>query len=255
MSWKQPPALASEEWCTVPYSIRPKTPIDALDTILLQFSACYALRTRWRDMIETSDPEANAVRAQVKIEAETLLSRLDWFWGNYGDWLQSSDSLHGGPPPEAAEPPLSLRKGSTFTSPTGFRDTFAARVVAEYNTGNILMYGVLRSIHPMMYRFEEEITLHGESILQAVEYHEKCGCACGSRSIILPMKQLIMDATSEAQREQAQTALRRWGERRGIAQLCDLEVEIGTSEGHCTPFGYDIAGYDIPEYPEMHATP
>lgn len=248
MSWKETPAFAFEEWCTIPYSIRPKTPTDVLDTILLQFPACYTLRTRWRRMAEASDPGARAVLTQVEIEASMLLSRLDWFWRHYGDWLQKkSDHPDDAPPPEPAQVPLSPRKPDPFTVPTDFRDTFGAQLVAKYNTGNILMYGVLRSIRPLADGYEDEITLHGKSILQAVAYHEETGPThTGCVSMIYPMKQLIMEATSETQRVQAQKAMRQWGRRRGVAKLCDLEVELASSDSRRMPFRYDI-----PKYPEM----
>ena len=222
-SWKQPPVFASDEWCTIPYSIRPKTPIDVLDTILLQFPTCYALRMRWCELTEAQNPEASAVRTQVEIEASMLLTRLDWFWEHYGDWLQRSDYLCARPPPEPVETPLSPRKPVTFTVPTDFRDTFGAQLVAKYNTGKILMYGVLRSIRPLADGYEDEIFLHGESILRAVKYHENSGPThSGCVSMIFPMRQLVMEATSETQQVQAQKALRRWGKSRGVAKLCEI---------------------------------
>lgn len=236
--WRQPPPFASEEWCTIPYSIRPKTPTDALDTILLQLPACLAIRMRWRELTNARDPEASAVRAQVEARASMLLARLDWFWEHYGYWLQNGDYLHDGFPPEPVETPLSPRKPATFAIPTDFRDTFGAQLVAKYNTGNILMYGVLRSIRPLGDGYENEIFLHGQSILQAVQYHESSGPAhTGCVSMIYPLRQLVMEATSETQRVQAQKALRHWGRKRGVAKLCDIEAEVSTTDYLRMPFG------------------
>lgn len=111
-----------------------------------------------------------------------------------------------------------------FTRPTKFRDTFAAQITAKYNTGNLLVYDLLRSLRATTDGYEDEITLHGDSILAAADSQESAGAQhTGCLSMIYPVSRLIVEAISENQRAEAQKPLRRWGKRRGVSRLCEMD--------------------------------
>ena len=245
MTWEKPPALASDAWCTIPFEHRPKTILDVLDDILFQFPPVYALRKRWLDLTEALDPEASAVREQVKAASFELLSKLSWFWSHFGEHLQGkltldmSDGMRF--PTIFDRPMLSPSVETAFRIPTSYRDTFAAQTIGKYNAGAIIAYGLLRSITPMNEGYNNEINLHGESIMAAVAYHEASGPShSGCISMIFPMRSLIVVTRSDPLREAAKEAILKWGRRRGVGKICNLQIEKpDASEKFRMPFQYD----------------
>ncbi|KAI4194096.1 MAG: hypothetical protein LQ350_007963 [Teloschistes chrysophthalmus] len=232
LSWDTAPALASEAWCTIPYAHRPKTIIDVLDDILLQIPACYILRSRWRDLTAALHPDADAVETEVTTMAQELKSKLDGFWGYYGDHLLGLKEFDLSDFENTFDDvPRSRADAAEFSLPVEFPDVFSAEIIARYNAGCLLICGLLRSMDSSGDSYGAEMKAHGETILSAVEYHEQLGPShSGCISMIFPLRSLIVQAQSEDQRKAAQRAIITWGERRGIVKLCNLHSSRETED-------------------------
>lgn len=243
MSWRKPPVLASEIWCTVPFEQRPKTIVDVLDDILFQLPACFSLRSNWRDLTEALDPGAGALKEQIKAMSQDLKSKLDWYWGYYGEHLQGIKELDkselGNLPSIFTVPRKSLTSKSRFACPRAFRDTFAAQMIAKFSAGSLIAYGLLRSMRINNDGFEKEIDAHGDSILAAAACHESSGPShSGCISMIFPLRCLVIEAVSDVQRAGAQEALNTWGKRRGVEKICSLQISTPPSDRRRLPFHY-----------------
>ncbi|KAL8690999.1 MAG: hypothetical protein Q9218_003675 [Villophora microphyllina] len=247
MSWNTTPALASEPWCTIPYKHRPKTIIDILDDILFQFPACYVLRTRWRELTEALDAEADVVQEEFIVMAQDLKSKLDWFWSHYGDHLTGNTTLDSSEFVSIFDAlPLTNGSTATFSTPSSFRDTFSAQLTATYNAGCLLICGLLRSTTPMPDSYDEEINIHGQSILSIADYHEQSGPShTGCISMIFPLRALIMEARSDDQWKAAQRAIVTWGKQRGVVKLCNLQMSRDGGDKRRMPFEFKrpLSGY------------
>ncbi|KAI4088240.1 MAG: hypothetical protein L6R37_008230 [Teloschistes peruensis] len=237
LSWDIAPALASEAWCTIPYTHRPKTIIDVLDDILLQIPACYILQSRWRDLKRAYHPEVDVVEAEVTTMAQDLKFKLDCFWGYYGDHLLGLQALDLSDFENVFDDlPRNQAHAAEFSLPIEFPDVFSAEIIARYNAGCLLLCGLLRSMDSSDDNYGAEMNAHGESILSAVEYHEQLRPShSGCISMIFPLRSLIGQAKSEDQRKAAQRAIVTWGERRGIVKLCNLQSSRDTEDKRSLP--------------------
>ncbi|KAI4254164.1 MAG: hypothetical protein LQ352_003243 [Teloschistes flavicans] len=235
------PALASEAWCKIPYRHRPKVIIDVLDDILLQLPACYTLRSRLRDMSEALHPEADVVKEQITSMAQDLKSKLDWFWGYYGDHLQGIKTLDPSEFTSIFDDVSRARVDSaTFSLPIEFSDTFSAQIIGMYNAGCLLVGGLIRSMDSNNDDYHSETNAHGESILSAVDYQEQLGPShSGCSSMIFPLRSLIVEARCEDQRKRARRAIVTWGQRRGIVKLCNLQISRETGNKRRMPFEFE----------------
>ncbi len=78
---------------------------------------------------------------------------------------------------------------------------------------------------------KRQTVIHCASILAAVAHHEKIGPASGgSISMMFPMKIARRATPSIDQRRQLQASLEKWGESRGVGDIC----QFGVPESHDT---------------------
>ena len=160
-------------------------------------------------------------RQEVEAKAEEVIMMLKEYWDECGDVIQPGYG-HGIFTEAAAfqtDPADCIINSS---QPTTFNDIFAASNIAMYDAGTILANAIAweaTSGYPEPNK--QRIVVHSASILEAVKFHESQGPnSGGSIVMVFPMKVVRRATPSNAQRDQAQAALDRWGETRGVDGIC-----------------------------------
>ena len=231
MSWKMPPLLASEEWCTVPFAISGKTAYDLLDDIFLQVPAAVILRTRWKGLVASGmDRDAEMLAPEVAAAGRVLLRKLDAWWNEHIEEINNGSAhRHISPPLSPSDPESSPSPTSNFVVPKIFNDTFHAQTISKFNAICMAAFGMIRLVSTGV-DFRKEITLHGESILSAYRYHERAGVAhTGAISMLHQLIVLYYQAVTRKQREAAKSALLTWGKPRGIGKFVGGTVAASPS--------------------------
>ena len=221
MTFAQPSIFASDEWCTVPYLQQGKGLLDKLGDILLQFPRIYAARNSMLAQ-QAQDRVLDQLRYNVEAQAQDLIARLQTCWqqcGNaiypgydYGSFVESTN--------------FEIESSDWIveaTVPITYRDPFVATSVAMYDAATVLANALIwESGAGFTELYKQRIVIHCASILQAVVYHESRGPnSGGSIQMVFPLKVVCRVTPSDDQRRQAQIALRRWGERRGVDGICN----------------------------------
>ncbi|KAL8715200.1 MAG: hypothetical protein Q9220_001158 [cf. Caloplaca sp. 1 TL-2023] len=211
-SWKSPPALESNEWCTIPFLIRSKTAYDLLDDISMQVPRCLILRHRFRDL-----KDSGKLR-----EAEHLAPELESHVHEIDEDPVSTDAILLSSSQSRAEPRDATRN---FTIRYKYSNTAHATTIARFNTLCLIALGAMRQLSSMT-KYSDEITTHCDSILAAVQYHECAGAAhTGAISMLHPMIVAFHQAVSRKQRIAIRNALRAWGKPRGVDKFISLVPE------------------------------
>ena len=230
MTYAQPSIFASDEWCTVPYLQEGKQPLDKIVDILLQFprlyAACNKMRTR-RAQDRLSDPPGYNVETQ----AQNLIARLQTYWQEWGNLISPGYDYSSFAERSNFETD-SLDWIIETTVPITYRDPFVATSVAMYDAAIVLANSLAwQSGAGSTELYKQRIVLHCASILQAAAFHESLGPnSGGSIQMVFPLKVICRVTPSNDQRQQAQIALGRWGEKRGVDGICDPRV-IPEGEG------------------------
>ena len=221
MTYAEPSIFASEEWCTVPYLLQGKQPLDKLGDILLQFPEIYAARNNMGTQPaeeRTSDP----LRYKAETQAQDLLTRLQTYWQECGNMIAPGYDYSSFAEKTNFESDSADWNIET-TVPITYRNPFVASSISMYDAATVLANGLAwQSGVGSTKLYEQRIVIHCASILQAVMYHESQGPnSGGSIQMVFPLKVLCRVTPSNDQRRQAQLALRQWGEKRGVDGICD----------------------------------
>ena len=213
--------IASEEWCTTPFSIHGKTVYDLLDDILIQLPACHILRRDY-EALEKYGTSEEIARLALKVEAagRALLHKLDLWWSVHGH------TSHNRPFDECVCPQLPIdsriaRPGGTFDfSPQKlFSGSRHAQKIAQFNAINLTGFGLLYLSTKKSY--PKELTAHGESILAAVSFDQDCNVGhTGSTSMLFPLITLYYYSAADRRLQAAtKTALHDWSKPRGVSKF------------------------------------
>ena len=224
MTYARPSIFASDEWCTIPYLQNGKGFLDKLGDILLQFPGIYAARSSMRAH-QAQNRVSDQVGYNVEAQAQGLIARLQTYWQecrnviypgyDYSSFVEISNF-------ESASSDWIIEA----TVPITYCDPFVATSVAMYDAAAVIANSlVLESGADFANLYKQRIVIHCASILQAVVYHESQGPnSGGSIQMVFPLKVVCRITPSDDQRRQAQVALRRWAERRGVDGICDPRV-------------------------------
>ena len=224
MTYAQPSILASEEWCTVPYLQQGKRPLDKLGDILLQFPRIYAARNNMRKQ-RAQERLSDPLGYNVETQAQELITRLQTYWQECRDLISPGYDYSNFAERTNFET-VSSKWIIEITVPITYRDPFVATSVAMYDAATVLANSLVwqsgaRSIE----LYKQRIVIHCASILQAAVYHESQGPnSGGSIQMVFPLKVICRVTPSDDQRQQAEIALARWGENRGVDGICDPRV-------------------------------
>ena len=221
MTFARPSIFASDEWCTVPYLQQGKGLLDKLGDILLQFPRIYAARDSMRAQ-QAQNRVSDQLGYNVEAQAQDLIARLQTYWQEcrnviYSGYDYSSFFEITNFETESSDWIIEA------TVPITYRDPFIATSVAMYDAATVLAHAlVCESGAGFTELYKQRIAIHCASILQAVLYHQSRGPnSGGSIQMVFPLKVVCRVTPSDDQRRQAQTALRRWGERRGVDGICN----------------------------------
>ena len=221
MTLDRPSIFASDEWCTVPYLQQGKGLHDKLGDILLQFPRIYAARNSMRAQ-QAQDRVSGRLGYNLEAEAQDLIARLQTYWQEFGNVIYPGYDYSS----FVESTNFETESSDWIIKPTvqiTYHDPFLATSVAMYDAATVLANAlVLESVVGSTELYEQRIVIHCASILQAVAYHESRGPnSGGSIQMVFPLKVVCRVTPSDNQRRQAQVALRRWGERRGVDGICD----------------------------------
>lgn len=221
MTYARPSIFASDEWCTVPYVQQGKGLLDKLGDILLQFPEIYAARNSMHAH-QAQNRVSDQPRYNVEAQALGLIARLQTYW------QESRNSLYPGNDHSSFVEITDFESASSDwiienTVPVTYRDPFVATCVAMYDAATVLANSLVwESGAGFTEVYKQRVVIHCASILEAVAYHESRGPSSGgSIQMVFPLKVISRVTPSDDQRRQAQIALRRWGERRGVDGICD----------------------------------
>lgn len=183
-----------------------------------------------RSRIERRDAAYEAARWIVEVKAQTLISWLARYWAQCADTISFGYDYSrfielSGFRTDAQEWII------TETRTAYFEDTFAATNVALYDAAIILANSLAWEATPGDPEVNKQrIVIHCASILSVVAYHESRGTGSGgSVSMVFPMKIVCQATPSNHQRQQAEAALLRWGQSRGVVGICKSRA---APEGH-----------------------
>ena len=225
MTLDEPSVFASEPWTTIPFSLHPKVPIDKLMDVLLQLPGCASL---FKNMTvsEGQDPlRPESIRVELFDRAQGILSQLDQFWMQhkldidpyYHRRVHANSSLR-----EEGSPSIGDTLGA-FSRGLLFRDSFRATFTAMYDSANIQALRYISATSSAPEKYHQRMTAHAASILASVAYHEAQGpFSGGTFSMIFPVKTVCLVSPSEEQRSSAREALFRWGDNRGVNDICTV---------------------------------
>ena len=221
MTYAQPSNFASEEWCTVPYLQQGKQPLDKVGDILLQFPRIYAARNNMRTQPAQERP-SDQLRHNAETQAQELIARLQTYWQECGNLITPGYDYSSFAERTNFESDSSDWVVET-TVPITYRNSFVASSVAMYDAATVLANALAwQSGAGFTKLYKQRIVIHCASILQAVVYHESQGPnSGGSIQMVFPLKVICRVTPSNDQRRQAQLALRRWGEKRGVDGICN----------------------------------
>ena len=223
MTYAQPSIFALDEWCTLPYLQQGKQPLDKIVDILLQFPRIYAARNNMRTQRAQerfSDPPGYNVA-----QAQDLIARLQTYWQECGNLISPGYDYSSFAERTNFETVSSDWIIET-TVPITYRDPFVASSVAMYDAATVLANSLAwQSGAGFTELYKQRIVVHCASILQAAVYHESQGPnSGGSIQMVFPLKVICRVTPSDDQRQQAQIALGRWGDKRGVDGICDPRV-------------------------------
>jgi hypothetical protein len=227
MTIEEPSPFAAEEWCTIPFDVYPKTAFDVLIDILLQLPSCLSSFNEMRK--QAGSRASKKLREEVIAQARRIISDLNRFWNqhkaqidpNYDRrWLCNLDV------------DLGHVCGSSTVYSTPFQSPFMATFTALYDTASMLGLRYLGAALGTPESYKNRITMHAESILAAVAYHESSGLFSGGTfNMVFPLKIVCILAPSESQRNIAQQALLTWGANRGVDDACRVAAPFYMERG------------------------
>jgi hypothetical protein len=174
-----------------------------------------------RKNISSNPAKAAALRGQLGITAKQLLNRLDNFWQankkaidpQYNQRLQAI----------SLSSPLPSMPWFSCAQPVPFQSASDAYFTAMYDAGKFITIGYVGAASREPTSYEPAIVMHGSSILAAAAYCERQGAFNGvSFSMVVPIKLVCLLSPSEEQRALARNVLLKWGEERGLADLCQV---------------------------------
>ncbi|KAH8817128.1 hypothetical protein F5884DRAFT_778512 [Xylogone sp. PMI_703] len=226
-----PSTLASEPWCTIPFSVHTKSPFDRLVDLLLQLPACMPIRNTMRASREKDILESEILAQCLTNTAQHILSQIHALWENqklemdpdYDTRLETLSSHLSNPLTSNQPPPYTI----PFLSSTN------AYFASMYDAGNIIALGCLAAASWTPEVYLHQMAVHGASILNSAEYHQSQGCYNGgSFSMIFPVKLVCLLSPSESLRATAQELLLMWGRRRGLLDIVEIGVPSFMDRSH-----------------------
>jgi hypothetical protein len=183
--------------------------------------------------------KAESLRRQLSITAKQLLSLLDDFWQEH---KQDIDPHHtrrlqaislSTPSYLLTEHEVELPWFSC-TQPFAFKSPSNAYITSMYDAGKLIVMGYLAaaSSAPTSHDYEKIAITHGSSILAAAAYCKSQAEANVSFSMVFPLKLICLLAPSEGQRRLARSVLLKWGEERGLADICQVAAPSYLDRSH-----------------------
>ena len=208
--------FASGEWCTVPFLFKKKTTSDWLNDILLKIPECMGLRLELKELRTSGSLSAEPLMNLLKSKAQWLLIRFQEYWKERGDEIDPNYTWEGYR--EVSDFQNSSEEWVAYCRPIYFHNKFAARIIAEFDAGNAIVYSILREVcmdKPPGYK--QSVFVHCASILEAVHFLDSLGVdSGGNTSLVFPLKTISQCTPSREQETQSRIELEKWGKTRGV---------------------------------------
>ena len=215
--------FASDEWCTIPFLKMKKTTSDRLNDILLKVPECMGLSDKLQDARQYSSNSAQHSMTDLENKAQWLLILLGEYWKEYGDaiepgydWNQYREVTNFSTNTEAWD----------FASPTPvyFRTISAAKIIPEYDAGNLILYSILRGVYwDSVDDYKKKIAVHSASILESAAFLGRVEAeAGGSAAMVFPLKTVHLCTPSLQQSDRVGMELAKWGKTRGLEGVCKI---------------------------------
>ena len=215
--------FASDEWCTIPFLKMKKTTSDRLNDVLLKIPECLDLKQRFRDARTQSSPLLQSAKDALEGKAQWLIVRLQEYWKGYGNEIAPDyrwDQYH------EKSNFQNTAEAWIFTTPgpVQFCNRFAARIIAEYDAGIVIIYSILREVYmDSVEEYKQRIAIHCASILGSAAFLEKLGVdSGGNTSMVFPLKTVHLCTPSQQQAVNSATELAKWGKTRGMEGVCKV---------------------------------
>ena len=228
---KQQSCFASDRWCTLPFLCKKKTTSDRLNDILLKLPECMALSLELRESRMHGSPSEEHHSSVLESKAQWLLIRFQEYWKEHG--LEVDPAYQWDPFHERSDF-LNIASDWTVVSdrPVRFYNKYAARIIAEYDAGNAIVYSILRELYQdRIDSYKQNVAIHCASILEAVQFLESLGVdSGGNTSLVFPLKTIYHCTPSGEQRRRSEIELDKWGKSRGVegvSQILDRWGKIG----------------------------
>ncbi|KAF2496716.1 hypothetical protein BU16DRAFT_560037 [Lophium mytilinum] len=218
MTLEEPSIFSTDMWNTIPFELQPPSEFDELVGLMLQIPSCLPLRNEMQRFRGTDPVASELYRTHLNSKAQHILLCLHQYWQQYQQYIDPNYERR-----LKRTSPLFGVDYSPLHNHVIFQDSCSATYTAQYDSANIaaLTYLTAASTVPGMY--ERQIAQHGDTVLASIAYHELLGSfSGGSFSMILPTKIVCMMSPFESQRSTAQEALRKWGARRGVRDICTV---------------------------------
>ncbi|KAL8949234.1 MAG: hypothetical protein Q9222_004642 [Ikaeria aurantiellina] len=225
--WKSPPAIESKDWCTIPFLIRGKTAHDLVDDISMQVPCCLILRHRYGEAISSGRiKDAEKIAPDLEAAGQNMLNELNTWWEQHIHEIDEDPSNIGTILPSRSRTGTPNANATrNFIIRYSYNSTAHASTIARFNALCLIALGAMRQLSSMT-EYGDEITTHGDSILAAVQYHERAGAAhTGAISMLHPMIMAFHQAVSRKQRMALRNALRVWGKPRGVGKFVSAVPE------------------------------
>jgi hypothetical protein len=174
-----------------------------------------------RKNISSNPAKAAALRCQLDITAKQLFNRLDEFWQANKEAIDPQ--YHQRTQAIFLSSPLPGMPWFSCAQAIPFQSASDAYFTAMYDAGKLIAIGYVRAASEEPTSYEPAIVMHGSSILASAAFCEQQGAFNGaSFSMVVPMKLVCLLSPSEEQRALARNVLLKWGEERGLADLCQV---------------------------------
>ena len=215
--------FASDEWCTIPFLKMKKTTSDRLNDIMLKIPECLDLRNKLLDERKNGSPSLPATADALAGKAQWLVIRLQEYWKEYGndidpdyEWDQYQECSNF----QTAAESWTI----TTPHPVHFRTKAAAKIVAEFDAGIVILYSILQEIYmDSAKEYEKPIAVHCASTLEAAAFLEKLGVdSGGSTAMVFPLKTVHLCTPLQQQADNSAMELAKWGKTRGLEGVCKL---------------------------------
>ncbi len=160
-------------------------------------------------------PSEKAIET-LKIKCLDMIARLDEYWNTNRhviseiyDYAWFSGPWDGSVPNPEPE--------------NGFRNSFAASIIAHFDGAKIILNGLLSLVSPNQSDqefYKRQMMIHSASVLAATRYQDRIGALTGGTLLmVFSLKVVIRASPSKPQRAEATAALLKWGSERGIGGI------------------------------------